>query len=144
MINFNFYEHLFGSISGFSCLLVVLTYILFKDIRNLRYIELGTYVAINNLIGSLGLAIGRQKNKSLGCVFQVITTNANYLSAIFWVVIITYQVWLVVIYGKILKNMLICHIICWILPIILTLLPLMNTTYANTDDQGISFIIYNL
>ena len=51
-------EIIISSISVFLCLLVVNTYLLFKDICCLRCIELSVYAAISDMFGSISIAIG--------------------------------------------------------------------------------------
>jgi hypothetical protein len=65
-------EIVIGSISAIACLLVVLTYFIFKDIRCLRCVELSVYVALSDMLGSTGLAIGAQKSYSVACTFQTL------------------------------------------------------------------------
>ncbi len=130
-------EQITGAISAFACLLIVLTFVLFKEVRGLRYIELVFYVATNVLIASIGISIGATRNSSQ-CWFQEITTNFNYLSAIFWTTVITFQVWLVVHYKVVLTDMdmIKMHILCWGVPLFVTFIPLTTNTFGGTDDQN--------
>ena len=131
-------QYFVGSLAAAGCFLVILTYITFKDLRSLRYVELVTYVSLNDMIASIGLALGGSKTGSFVCTFQAIVTNLNYLSAIFWTTIIAYQLWLAVHYNHTIQQnqMLLIHLICWGLPIILTLLPLSTNDYGNADDES--------
>ena len=136
-MNFNDYTEIIpGVISSVFGFLVCVTVLIFPELRNLRYVELVLYVTINDLFASTGIALGPTQNGSFGCWYQGITTNFNYLAAIFWTVIITYQVWLVVFKGIIIKDLTYAHAICWGIPLIVTLLPLSTSTYANPDDEA--------
>lgn len=97
LMGISFYDPLYkeqvpGIISCISCFFVIITYLLFRDLRDLRYVELVFYVTINDLLASIGISLGKTPNGSFECWFQGITTNFNYLSSIFWTTIITYQV----------------------------------------------------
>lgn len=157
-------EILFGSVSSVASFLVVLTYFVFPDLRKLRYVELCTYgefwqmfcircclldsyaifisliccivVAFNNMVGSLGMSLGQQDNGSLGCGFQAFASNANYLSAILWTTVIAYQVYLAVVHRTLIMDMTWIHVTCWGLPILVTLLPLIDVKYANSNDAS--------
>ena len=135
MVSLSTYESIVGSLSATASFAVILTYYMFRDLRNLRYVELVLYVSINDFIGSIGIALGAQPDGSIGCGFQAFVSNANYLSATFWTTIIAYQVYLVVVHKQILKNMTSIHLFCWLVPAIVTLLPLTTSSYGNNDDQ---------
>ena len=126
-----------GAASAIGCGLIVLTYLLFPNLRKLRYIELVFYVAVNDLMASIGMALGPSENGSPECWYQGMSSTGNYLSSVFWTALITYQVYEVVVNeGKVVKSLYYAHIICWGLPILLTLLPLTTNTYSNPDDEN--------
>ena len=130
-------EIVIGSISAIACLLVVLTYFIFKDIRCLRCVELSVYVALSDMLASIGLAIGAQTSYSVACTFQTFLTTWFYLSSAFWNVVITYQVYIVVIRrDKIIQNLTYFHIFCWIFPLFLTLMPLTTNGYGNDNYKS--------
>jgi len=126
-----------GSFAIAGSLVIILTYFLFPNLRKLRYVELVLYIAINDLIASIGLAMGPVPNDSFACWFQALSTDICYVSSAFWTVVILYQVYLVVIKrGSVLKNMLLIHLFCWGWPIVLAMLPLSTNTYNNPDDES--------
>ena len=120
-----------GILSSVASLAVCVTTLVFPELRNLRYIELVCYVSVNELLASIGAAIGPTQNGSFACWFQGITTNANYLSATLWATLITYQIWLVVYRQTVIKDLTFAHIICWGIPLLVSLLPLSTSTYSN-------------
>lgn len=131
-------QHVVGSLAAAGCFAVILTYLIFKDLRSLRYVELVFYVSLNDMIASVGLALGGSKNGSFVCTFQAFVTTMNYLSAIFWTTIISYQLWLAVHYSHTIQQgkMLLIHAICWGIPLLVTLLPLTTNEYGNADDES--------
>ena len=127
-----------GVVSIAGSLVIILTYILFPNLRKLRYVELVFYVAINDLVASIGLALGPVPNDSFACWFQALSSDINYVSAAFWTTVILYQIYLVVIErGTVLKNMTYIHLFCWGWPVVLSLLPLSTSTYNNPDDESV-------
>jgi tellurite resistance protein TehA-like permease len=87
------------------------------------------------------MALGNTPNGSFACWFQGLFTNYNYLSSIMWSTVITYQVWLIVCRKDVIKDLTGAHILCWGLPLVVTLLPLTTSTYANPEeDQGWCFV----
>lgn len=79
-------------LSVITSFFVILTYILLPQTRKLRYVELVFYVSINDFFASIGVSLGETKDGSFACWFQGLTTNYNYLSALFWSGVIIYQV----------------------------------------------------
>lgn len=123
-------------ISGVALLFPILTFLLFPDLRCLRYVELVFYVSINDLIATIGAGMGKTVNGSPACWFQGIATNWNYLSAVMWTTTIAFQLWLVVSSTKIIVNMSPFHIFCWGFPLLVALLPLSTNSYGNPDDEA--------
>ncbi len=144
--------------SCFSCFAVVLTYFCFSSLRSKQYITLVFYVAINDMLAAIGVAVGRTSN-TVACWYEGISTNYNYLSSILWITVISYKLFRLVyksqkeldlgnskysvqieIYDShsdaILDDIRILHLICWGFPIIVTLMPLMDDyTYKNTNTD---------
>eukprot|EP01038_Epipyxis_sp_PR26KG_P015427 gene15427-20811_t len=125
---------------------VMATFIVFSDLRKLRYVQLVFFASLNDLIAAIGIAQGSTRDNSPSCWFQGIATNFNFLSSIFWTTIISYQMWLVVRYGRIItdKDMILIHLLCWGLPLLVALLPLTTNTYGNPyGDSEWCFISNN-
>lgn len=132
----NLNEVIPGIISSVSSFSVCLTYAMFPELRSLRYIELVFYVSINDFIASIAISLGYSPSGSSACWFQGIATTYNFLAAILWTTIITFQVYMVVCRQNVIKDLTYAHVICWGLPLIATLLPLSTNTYALPDDES--------
>lgn len=132
----NLNEVIPGIISSVSSFSVCLTYAMFPELRSLRYIELVFYVSINDFIASIAISLGYSPSGSAACWFQGIATTYNFLAAILWTTIITFQVYMVVCHQNVIKDLTYAHVICWGLPLIATLLPLSTNTYAVPDDES--------
>ena len=126
-----------GIIATTSCFFVLLTYLLFPELRNMRYVELVFYVSLNDFLASIGAVMGDTTHNTGECWFQALTSQYNYISSIFWTTVITFQVWLVINKGHLLTkdDMIYMHYICWGLPLLLTILPFTTSTYGAADDD---------
>lgn len=130
-------ELIVGLASVVGSSIIILTYVLFPNLRKLRYVELVFYVAVNDLVASIGLALGPVPNDSFECWFQGLSSTINFISSAFWTTVILYQVYLVVIKnGRVLKDMFWIHVFCWGWPVVLAILPLSTNTYNNPDDES--------
>lgn len=126
-------EHVLGIASASASLIIVISFFLFPDLRQLRYIQLVFFVALNDMIASIAISMGRGESGTFVCWFQGMTVILNYLSSIFWTVVISYQVWLVLERKQVIQNMTMIHVICWGLPVVLTLLPLSTNTFGESS-----------
>lgn len=70
------------------------------------------------------------------CYFQGLSFAAFSLSGAFWTVVLTYQLWLIVNRKRFIEWMTGPHIMCWLFPWLLALLPLTQMKYGDNDDGG--------
>lgn len=124
-----------AALSIFGTSLVIFTYLKFKILRKLRYIELAFYCAIGDFFGSIGAILGDTDNEPVSCWIQGLFVNYFFLVSIFWSTVIAYQLYVVVHTGKQIKNMTFFHFVCWGFPLITTFLPLSTNIYAQFDDD---------
>jgi hypothetical protein len=125
-----------GSLAVVATTYPIASYLLFPDLRRLRYCELVFYVAINEFIASIGIALGEVPSDTVACNFQTFSTSAEIVSAGFWTTVISYQLYLAVYNNAVIQDLFPFHIFCWMFPVLVTLLPLSTSTYANPDDEG--------
>jgi disulfide bond formation protein DsbB len=122
--------------SLFGTALVIITFVIFERLRKLRYAEIVFYIAINDFIASIGTVMGTYHN-SIECWYQGLATNFNYLVAIFWTNVIAYQLYAIVVKNQeCIKDMRRYHMVCWLVPLVVTLLPLTTNTYGEADDNS--------
>jgi len=136
MFNTSLAMQIMGSVGCVFAVAPILTYVMFPGVRRLRYCELVVYISINDLISSLGVALGAVENGTVACNFQTFSTTAEPVAAGFWTVVIAYQLYYSIYYKKMIRNLLPFHFICWLWPAIVTLLPLSTNSYANPDDES--------
>lgn len=81
--------------------------------------------------------MGNVAHNKTACYFQDVTTSANNVSACFWAVVITYQLYVATAHmGQTLKDIRAFHVVCWLLPWILVFLPLTTNTFGIPDEGG--------
>ena len=116
--------------SGF----MVVTYTIFPRLQAYRYMEIIFYVSLNDIVASVGVALGDTTSGSVACWIQGLTTNYNYLSSIFWTVVLSYDLFSIIKSSKPIKDHRLCHLLCWCLPLLLTLLPLTTNTISTPKE----------
>lgn len=124
-----------SSFSIAGCFFIMVTYIIFPQFHKKRHVEIVFYIALNDLIGSVGICLGAVPSGTVACWFQSFTTTYNFLVSIFWTIVIMYQLYVLIQHKKPIENLIPCHLICWLFPLITALLPLTTNTYGVPDDD---------
>ena len=123
-----------------ASLMVISSYALFKDLRKLRYVELLTYVAVNDFLFSICSLLGNVKEGSFDCYFQGIIGSASCVSSAYWTTVITYQLYIACLDGRILRRLKWMRVAGTICPLGFALLPLTTNTYAPDGTGDYCFI----
>lgn len=121
-----------ASLVGSFSILVTFQY--FPKLRKKQIYEIINYFSLATFITSAGSMIGLPEDGSAACWAQGIITNIFTLSSIAWNLIISYTLYSILIeepYDLDYKT----HILCWGLPVIVSLLPLSNTRYGNNGGH---------
>lgn len=131
-----------STISIISCLLVIIVYYKSLKLNKRSYNNVIFYIAICDTLSSIGGLLGISKSGSLKCSIQTLLTNIFPLSSIFWTTIISYILYNIIKCTKItislnnnITSLIWIHLICWGIPIIVTLLPLTTETYGTYDGN---------
>ena len=107
--------------------------------RNKVYNKIILYVVLSDFFAATGTIFGTEKDHTFRCSLQAFLTTAFPLSSILWTTVTFYLFYLAIRNRKSRKNaMLKMHLICWGLPLILTLLPLTSVRYGIEDHQSAS------
>ena len=123
-------------LSMLSSLLILITGVLLPYQWNKTYMKIIYYIAIADFLTALGSSVGTPHNRSSSCYFEALVTNIFTLSSVFWCVIISYLLYYIVAKGKSFPVDYKMHIVCWGFPVVVTLLPFINTNYGGVDDDG--------
>jgi hypothetical protein len=119
---------------------VVLTYLLFHRLRDLRYIEIVFYIALSDMLSATGIVLGPVETGSAACNYQAFASNYFCLTSVMWSTVVAYQLYLIVVQDGTLVNMKFLHGFIWIFSLVVTLLPLSTDTYGSTDDVSWCFL----
>jgi hypothetical protein len=124
-----------STISAVGSLSIILTYLLFKKMREKKLIELMFYVSLSNFGTSIGSAMGIPRDGSALCWFQGIATNIFTLSSIFWTVVIALSLNRIVATAQMLDITPLVHLFCWILPAAISLVPISQVRYGSLGKE---------
>ena len=119
------------SVLGSLSTLVVL---LFPDLRIKPVIRISIFINVSNLLSACGSIVGEPLDRSNECYYQGIMTNIFTLSSIFWCGIASYMLYTIVVLSDPYKINFHAHLVCWALPIAVTFLPFINSTYGAPGD----------
>lgn len=121
---------------------------------NLRlriFAQIASYIAVSDLIFTSGYAIGTNLPPGISCSYQGFVVTMFNLTSCFWATTAVHIIYIIVRNGapKVIttnQEYIISigyreHFLCWILPLILTLLPLSTSSYdIPFDDDYINVI----
>jgi hypothetical protein len=122
--------HVLSSVSILACISILVTPLWFPHLRDKISIKYSIYIAASNLISAVGSSLGSVPTGSIECWFQGFITNIFTLSSIFWTTFVTRTLYIIVIGGKYEYISWWQHVTCWVLPVIVSTLPLINATYG--------------
>lgn len=129
-----------SSLSMTMSLLTIGSFVIFSDLRKLRYVELLTYVAFNDVLFSICTLMGNMKEGSIGCYFQGIVGSASCVSSAFWTTVITYQLYVACVRGRIIRGLKWYRVASVAGPLVFALLPLTTNTYAPDGVANYCFV----
>ena len=87
------------------------------------------FVFISHFLTSLGSLVGEPLPDSFACWFEGIMTNWFTLSSCCWIMFMSFQLYSVIVRSKILHISSWMHVVAWVAPLFVTLLPLAHMTY---------------
>jgi hypothetical protein len=126
------------SVAAFSCcfsLYVICSFLMFQDLQGKTFLKVIRNIATAEFFMNSVSLLGFPKNGSALCWIQGLGQNYFALAAWFWTVILTYYVYGVIKFNKVPIQMWKSNLICWGLPLILSLLPLTTNNYGSPDPD---------
>ena len=116
---------------------IIFTGLLFPDMRKRLFMKIVMYIAICSTIANATSAFGLIHNeKSPLCTTQSFITMWLYKSTWLWTTALSYHLFCIVFYGHYNPRPILINCICWILPLVVSLLPLSTNAYGRDDDSG--------
>lgn len=99
------------------------------------------YISICSIFNSIGICIGLPRNGTIECYLQAFLTNAFPLSVIFWTTAIAYMVFCIIHKAQKIKvDSKPLWAATFVLPVVLTLLPLTTETYGSPEEDDWCFV----
>jgi hypothetical protein len=124
----------FSCLSGFCSFSVLLTVLVFPTMRRRGFIQMIICISLSEFVASVVSAFGFPRDSSALCPIQSFFTLFSYKCSWVWTTALCHQLHNVIVEGKYGLSMLQMHIICWGIPLVSTLLPLVSTEYGRDDD----------
>lgn len=133
------------TLAGAAC--VFITYWKAPKLHKQIYVRLVVNATICSGCAAVAFMEGPHiANDSFACWFQGLVANYFTLASVFWTVAVTHQLYALIhdpnlsLAGGAVGNGWICSSVCWGLPLLCTLLPLMTNDYGKYKDQGLCFV----
>jgi hypothetical protein len=95
-------------------------------------VELVFYTAVADFITSVGFLIGNNRYHTWRCFFQAMFTNYGFLASALWTTVMAYEIFLIIKRKAGLKDLIFCHIVCWIFPLICQIVII----FSDSDGDG--------
>lgn len=119
-----------GIISTIFCTLAILLILLTGNIpKKFSSNHIILYISIADLLASIGMMFGYCQDRSTLCWIQTFLTNMGPICSVFWTSVILFIVW-----GHMTSRpttiSLPVHLLCWIFPTLISLLPLTTNRYG--------------
>lgn len=92
------------------------------------------YVAVCFIMAAIGSALGYQESVSWQCWAQAILSKIFTLAAVLWITVISFLMYYLTVSNKIFQIRVHHHLLCWGIPIVVTFLPLINTSIGPSSE----------
>jgi hypothetical protein len=125
----------FSVISGFCSFCVLLTVVMFPSMRKRGFIQMIVCISLSELVASIVSSFGFPPESSRLCPVQSFFNMFAYKCSWIWTTALCHQLYNVITEGKYGLGLLQMHFVCWSVPLISTLLPLISTDYGRDDDS---------
>jgi hypothetical protein len=129
-------------LSGIGCLIMIALFHLKSAIKVKKVNHIIYRIAICDLFASIGIALGEPRDRTVLCWIQSIMTSYFPLVSVFLTTLIAF-----ILFAAIRKISLDSvaqtkiYVICWVVPLILTFLPLSTNQYGNPgENKGWCFL----
>lgn len=126
----------FAVVSMLSSMSVLLTALLFPEMRNRLFMRLILYIALTNMLGCLVSSFGFPHDRSPLCTMQSFFAPYFFMSSWLWTTLLAHQLFTVATQARFGIQHYYMHAISWLLPLLLCLLPLSTNRYGRDDDDG--------
>lgn len=114
---------------------IISTAILFPTMRKKLFMQIICYISMADLAGnSLYMTSNRPPNGSFRCGLEGFINLYAYPVSWLWSTVLMYFLYNLAVKGKLPLSLPIFHCICWLVPLVFTLLNLTTNSYGRSDD----------
>jgi hypothetical protein len=117
-----------------STLFVIATFFTFAEMRRKRFMKFIFYMSCSDMLVAVMTLIGFPKGGTTGCYVQGVLVDYGVFCSWFWTVALSFVTYNVVITGRTIPDIYL-HYVCWLLPLIIVLVPFSNATYGSGNGQ---------
>ena len=128
-----------SAVSIAACIPVILVFGHTK-LRQKPFIQVIVFIQLCNFFTSTGTVMGYQSDGP-SCMWQAISTGMFPVSCSFWTTYILYMIYNIVLHDVLVHVNYKVHCICWLFPLLVTLLPYINAGYGAPDGYGWCFVV---
>ena len=115
--------------------------VLFKELSRKQYFVVIFYISISTLVSALSTTVGMPEDRSAECYFESVVSNISTLASAFWTVILSIQLYSIVVLKKLFPITLVVHAIIWSLATLVTVLPLTQVRYGSAEGLAWCFLV---
>jgi hypothetical protein len=115
-------------------LFVMATYWAFPEMRKKRFMKFIFYMTVCDFAVGVISFLGFPQSGTALCDIQGVVVLYFMLGSWFWTTARSYSIYVIVTTGKSVNDVYL-HVVCWLLPLVLSLLPFSDATYGSGDGQ---------
>jgi hypothetical protein len=124
----------FSIVSVICSFLVIVTGVTFPPMRQRLFMKILMYISASTTIATITSSFGMVSNAPL-CGLQSFFTSWLFKTSWAWTTVLSYHLYCIVFHGFFVPRPLLMHILCWVVPLIMTLLPLSTNVYGRSSDD---------
>jgi hypothetical protein len=113
---------------------IIATGLIFGELRKRLFMKIIMNIALATTIATATSSFGMVSNSPL-CSTQSFCTAFLYKASWLWTTVLSYHLYSIVYHGYFSARPLLLHTMCWMLPLVATLLPLSTNSYGRSDDD---------
>jgi len=118
---------------------VILTFVAFKSSRKKLFVRIITFISVSDLFGNIFYITSyRPPNGSFLCTLSGVFNQYFYPASWLWSTVLAYFLYSLAAYGRLPMSELVINLICWGLPLLLTI-PIFSFATFGKDDDANSF-----
>ena len=115
---------------------VLATVIMFPEMKKRLFMKIIVYISLSDLLSSFVSSFGYPVDRTVLCQSQAFFAVYFFVSSWLWTTMLAHQLYSVATKAKFGLRHRYMHIVCWVVPLLCSLLPLSTNRYGRDDDDG--------